>query len=318
MTWACACALLAACGDPEPVPKAPRLGTALAAVLSAAGDTTAPWRCAARDTPALAEATLATGPRRWQLGGHTLRRLDGDDVIAIGVIADAANASPRTIAALARLRSELEKSAPDLVLALGGMGTTQADLEATLGTLAEGATWPVVALPGDLEPMPAHIAAIAALRKRGAAVADGRLVRWIELPGATIGTLPGAGARERLVAGDAGCRWTPDDVAKLYTTLTGKPGVRVVVSAESPRRTVAGEPAGELGLVPVQPIEVALAGPVSPAPSHARSGGRNGARVVLSPGTADATRRLPDPHVPSAGLLVIRGRTWSWRPVFAN
>jgi hypothetical protein len=309
---------LAACGDESPDPKAPRLGNALAALLTAADTTTAPWRCAARDTPALADVEIATGPRHWQLGDHTLRRIDRDDAIAIGVVADAANASPRTVAALARLRAELEHATPDLVLALGGMGNTQAELEATLGTLGEGAPWPVVALPGDLEPMPAQVAAIAALRKRGATVFDGRLVRWIELPGVTIGTLPGAGARERLVAGDDGCQWTTDDVAKLYTALTAKPGVRVVASAEAPRRIVAGEPAGELALAPVQPIEVAIAGPLAPSPSQARTGGRDGARVVLSPGTADASRRLPDPHVPSAGLLVIRNGMWSWRPVVAK
>lgn len=309
---------LAACGNSSPDPRAPRLGNVLAALLDAAGTTSAPWRCAARDTPSLADVEIATGPRHWQLGDHTLRRIDRDDSIAIGVIADAANASPRTVAALARLRADLEHAEPDVVLALGGMGSTQAELEATLGTLAEGAPWPVVALPGDLEPMSAHVAAIAALRKRGATVLDGRLVRWIELPGVVLGTLPGAGARERLVAADDGCRWTTEDVAALYTALTAKSGVRVVASAESPRRIVAGEPAGELALAPLQPIEVALAGPVEPSPSRARSGGRDGARVVLSPGTADATRRLPDPHVPSAGLLVIRGGAWSWRPVVAK
>ena len=144
---------------------------------------------------------------------------------------------------------------------------------------------------------------------------DGRLVRWIELPGATIATLPGAGARERLVAGADGCQWRAEDVASVYTALTAKPGVRVVASSEAPRTNVAGEPAGELGLVPLQPIEVALSGPVKPAPSPARSGSRDGARAALSPGTADAMRRLPDAHTPSAGLLVIRAGVWTWRPI---
>jgi hypothetical protein len=294
------------------------VGHVLGALLAAADHAKAPWRCAALDTPALADAEIATGDRRWQLGGHVLRRIDGDDVVAIGVVADAANASPRTIAALTRLRSELEHATPDLVIALGGMGSSQAELEATLGTLAEHASWPVVALPGDLEPMSAYVAAVAALRERGAPVLDGRLVRWIEQPGATIGTLPGAGAAERLVAREEGCQWRADDVAKLYGALTAKPGIRIVASAESPRVYVDGEPAGELALVPVEPVEVALHGPVSPAPSPAKAGSRDGARVVLSPGTADATRRLPDPHVPSAGLLVIRGGTWSWRPLVAS
>lgn len=310
-----ATALLVGCSDKAPTPSAPRVGRLLAALLAAADAERAPWRCAALDTPTIPDAQLATGPRRWQLGAHMLRRIDSDPVVAIGVIADAAGSSPQTIAALGRLRAALEKSAPDVVLALGGMGSTQAELEATLGTLAEGATWPLVALPGDLEATSAHVAALASLRERGAHVLDGRLVRWIELPGVTIGTLPGAGSRDRLLAGIDGCQWTDEDVSKLYSAITEKSGMRIVASSEAPRTRVAGEPAGELGLVPAQPIEVALHGPVAPAPSPAKSGLRDGARVPLSPGSADATRRLPDAHTPSAGLLVIRAGTWSWRPL---
>jgi hypothetical protein len=312
---AIACAV--GCGDDPPPPSAPGVGKVLAAVLAAADDERTPWRCAALDTPFVADAQLVTGPRKWQLGGHMLRRIDSDDTIAIGVIADAAGASPRTIAMLSRLRVELEKSAPDLVISLGGMGATQADLVATLGTLAEGAPWPVVSLPGDLEPASEHVGALSTLRARGAHVLDGRLIRWIELPGATIATIPGAGAPERLVAGSDGCSWHAEDVAKLYSTLTAKPGVRIVASSEAPRSRSAGEATGELGLVPAQPIEVALHGPAVPTASPARSGGRDGGRVALTPGTADGLRRLPDAHTPSAGLLVIRGGTWSWRPVVA-
>jgi len=311
-------ALVIACSDSSPPPSAPRVAHVLGAVLAAADQTRSPWRCAALDTPAVVDLAFATGERRWQLGAHMLRRTDADDVITIGVVADAANASARTIAALARLRAELEKSAPDVVLTLGGMGATRAELEATLGTLADRAPWPLVAVPGDLEAMPAQIGAIGALRKRGMPVIDGRLVRWIELPGATIATLPGAGARERLAASDDGCRWTADDVTRLYLELTARPGMRIVASSEAPRTAVAGEPAGELALTPPQPIEVALHGPVAPASTPATAGTRDGARVVVSPGTADAMRRLPAPHTPSAGLLVIRAGTWSWRPVVAK
>jgi hypothetical protein len=312
-----AAVLCVACRDEPPPQSAPGFGKVLAGLLAAADGVRAPWRCAALDTPAFADEQLVTGARRWQLGGHALRRLDTDDVLAIGVVADAAGAGPRTIAALARLRVELEKSAPDLVLALGGMGETQADLEATLGTLAERAPWPVVSLPGDLESATLHAAALANLRNRGVHVVDARLARWIELPGATIATIPGAGARERLVAGDDGCLWRPEDVAQVYAALTGKPGVRIVATSEPPRARIGGEPTGDLGIVPAQPIEVALHAPASPVPSPASSGGRDGARIALTPGTADATRRLPDAHAPSAGLLVIRGAAWTWRPIVA-
>jgi hypothetical protein len=166
--------------------------------------------------------------------------------------------------------------------------------------------------------MTEHLAALAALRRRGVPVVDGRLARWIELPGVTIATLPGAGARERLAGGNDGCQWRADDVTKLYLELTAKPGLRILASSEAPRTTIDGEPAGELGLAPQQPIEIALHGPLSARPSPARTGSRDGARAPLSPGTADAVRRLPDPHVPSAGVLLVRAGTWTWRPLLAK
>jgi hypothetical protein len=306
---------LAACGGSSgPPASAPRASAVLAAILDAAGRETAPWRCAARDTPEPAREELSTGEARWQVAERTLARVGDDREVVIGVVADAAGSAPKTIASLGRLRGQLDAAAPDLVITLGGMGRTPDQLAATLGTLGDRATWPVVALPGDLEATSAHVAAIATLRQRGAIVLDGRLVRWIQLPGATIGTLPGAGARERLVAGWDGCAWRADDVALLYAELTARPGVRVVASAEAPRQMIDGEPAGELALVPPMPIEVALHGPLHAGASKAVRGGRDGARVVLSPGTADGTTRLPA-HVPSAGLLVIRDGTWSWRPL---
>src|SRR5207237_2724751 len=111
------------------------------------------------------------------------------------------------------------------------------------------AAYPLVALPGDLEAVPAHLAALAALGKRGDAIVDGRLARWIELPGATIVTIPGAGAAARLVAGDDGCAYRAAELAQLFAELSAKPGLRIAASAEAPRHDVAGEPTGELALV---------------------------------------------------------------------
>jgi len=304
--------LVAACGSKGTPQAAPRAGAILTALLHAADGEKQPWRCAAPDTPTLADEDLGRG---WKSHGHTLARSGDDSEVVIGVIADAASAAPRTIASLGRLRAQLDAASPDLVLALGGMGTDEPTITATLGTVSDRATWPVVALPGDLEPAGAHAAALAALRKRGAQVLDGRLVRWIEIAGTTIGTLPGAGARERLVAGADGCAWTADDVARLYTELTARTGLRIVASAEAPRRIRDGEPSGELALVPPQPVDLALHAPTDPAPSPAATGGRDGAKTLLTPGTADATTRLPDAHSASAGVLVIRGQSWSWKPL---
>ena len=205
-----------------------------------------------------------------------------------------------------------------MVLTLGGMGASQTELEATLGALAEGAAWPIVALPGDLEPAGEQAAAIARLRAAGHAVIDGRLARRIELPGATIAAIPGAGAMARLVAGAEGCGYRAADVATALGELTKRDGMRILASAEAPRIEVGGEPAGELSLTPAadRPIDVALHGPTTEAATPERAGRRDGAGARLTPGSSDATMRLPGPRrAPTAGMLIVDGGGWRWRPI---
>jgi hypothetical protein len=303
---AAALAMLVACGSTSkgPTSAAAQVATALTATLAAADHARAPWRCAAADGPAPVAEKLGA----WEIADRTLRTPQRE--LAIGVFADAGGADPKTLAALARLREKLDKV--DLVLALGGMGTTQSELEATLGAISHGV--PVIALPGDLEAVTAETAAIAALRGKGAQVLDGRLVQWIETPTVAIATIPGTGAVERLVAADDGCAWAADDVARIMTELAGKPGLRIAATAEAPRELVAGEPVGELAKITAT-IDIVLHGPVRPEPSPDKTGGRDGARVGLSPGTADATARLPETRSPAAGLLTIHGNAWTWKSI---
>ena len=299
-------AVLAACGSGKPpASAAPRVANALVAAITIAEQRHAPWRCVAEDLPEPAAGPVGKG---WELAGRTLRRTGNAKDLVIGVVADAGGADAKTVAALGRLRAKLDEASADLVLALGGMGTTQHELEATLGVLAKPGS-PVVALPGDLESVAAETAAIAAINAKGAPVVDGRLVRWIELPETTIGTIAGAGSPLRLVAD--GCAWRAEDVLQLYQQLSARPGLRVAATAEAPRDHRAGEPA----LVPGPAIDLVIHGPTHPAPSPAQSGGRDGARTLLSPGTADATPRLPETRAPAAGLLVIHGASWSWKPL---
>jgi len=309
-------ALLAACGSStKPAPVGSRLGPALAAVLAAADHARAPWRCAAADGPELAVETLALGDHTWKLSGHALS-LESSGAITIGVIADAGGAAAPTLAALGRLRGKLATT--DLVLVLGGMGGSAAELQATLGALGDRATWPIVVVPGDLEPAGAAAAAIAALRARGQPVLDGRLIHRVDVPGATIALLPGAGDASRLVPGAEGCGYRPDDVAAVFADLTPRAGLRILATAEAPRMTIAGEAAGDLALVPSagQEVDITLHGPLEPAPSPARAGTRDGTAVPLSPGTSDATPRLPGPRsAASAGVLVVNGSAWRWRPI---
>jgi hypothetical protein len=301
-----------------------RVQPAIAAAMTAADHARAPWRCAALDTPALDAETIQLGTAKWMVGGHTFERAPRDSTATIAVIADAGGAAPTTIAALGRLRERLDAAAPQLVLALGGMGTTQVELEATLGAIAEHAPWPVIALPGDLEDVGAQTAAIAALRARGATVLDGRLVRWIEIGGATIGTVPGGGDAGRLVAGDDGCGYTPGQVTAVLAELTARPGLRILATAEAPRdpSAPAAVATGELALSApaAQPIDVVLHGPSDDAASPARTGGRDGAQIALTPGSSDATTRLGErltaTHAPpSVGVLTIRDATWRWKPL---
>ncbi len=311
--------VLCACGSggDSAKPSAPPIGKLVAALLTAADTTSAPWRCAAIDAPGFGAEELKTGERAWRVASQRLERVDTDNEVVIGVVADAGGAAPRTVAALGRIRAALDTAKADIVLTLGGMGTTTDELQATIGTLSDHASWPVVALPGDLEPMTAHVSAIAALRTRGDVVLDGRSVRWIDLGIATIGTVPGAGAIERLTAGAEGCAWQAEDVIKVTTELSARAGIRIVASAEAPRQMIDGEAGGELALVPTKalPTEISLHGPLSPSPTAPRTGTRDGAGIGLSPGTADATPRMPSAHRPSAGVLVIRGTSWSWRTV---
>jgi len=314
-------ASLAACGASSPpsagtaaAPAAARVGPGLVAGLAAAADERAPWRCASLDSPPLADETLALGGHSWKLAAHALTREGAASAdLAIGVIGDAGGAAPATLAAIGRLRGKLDAAKVDIVVVLGGMGATRADIEASLGALATHAAWPVVALPGDLEPAAAHGDAIAALRARGAPVIDARRARWIELGGAAVATLPGAIAAERLVAGADGCAYDADDLAALTDALSARSGVRVLATAEAPRGTSGGEPTGEVALAPHAPIDVLLHG-AADAASPAASGTRDGAATALAPGPADATGRLPGPaHPPSAGVLAIHGNAWTWR-----
>jgi hypothetical protein len=311
-----ALAVVAACSGQSSAPVGARIGPALAAALAAADQSREPWRCAAADGPGLPQETLTSRAHTWQLGAHAMK-LDGDGPVAIGVIADAAGSAPATLAALGRLRGGFAQV--DLVLSLGGMGASRVELEAVFAALTDRASWPLVALPGDLEPAGAQAEAIAAARQRGAAVIDGRLVQRIELPAATIALVPGAGAATRLAAGTEGCSYGTADVARAFADLTARPGLRILASSEAPRED-GGEPTGELAITVAagQQIDIALHGPTGSAATPARNGKRDGAAVSLTPGSSDATPRLPGPrHSPAAGILTVHGNAWTWKPVEA-
>jgi len=305
----------AACGGRSSPPTGARLGPAIAAALVAADEAREPWWCAAPDDQSRPAESIAIGARTWQLDGGTLK-LDATGDVTIGVIADAAGAAPATLAALGRLRGRLERV--DLVISLGGMGATRRELEAVFTALADRAVWPLIAIPGDLELVEDQAAAIATARQRGVSVIDGRRVHRIELGRLTIALVAGAGSPARLTAGADGCTYRAEDVSAAFADLTPRAGLRILASAEPPRSGGVDEPTGDLGLNARsgQQIDVALHGPTASAASPARTGGRDGLAVPLSPGSCDATTRLPGPYrFPSAGVLSVRGDTWTWTPI---
>lgn len=287
------------------------MGSALTAMLTAAARSHAPWRCSgAREL--VADAAVAGG---WQIVGGALRRT-GPEPLVIGIVADAGGSDPKTIAALTQLRTAFQSHGANLVLTLGGMGATRAELAATL-TAVSGA-WPVVAIPGDLEPIPAHQAAIADVRGSGSIALDGRSLRTIEAKNVLIGIIPGVGSEYRAVAGSDGCTWVAGDIADAFRQWSAFPGLRIAVSAEAPRETIDGEATGEIALVPEDPIDVLVHGPTRAIPSSPIRGGRDGTRVALSPGTVDATARLPPIRGTTAGVLVVRDLTWEWSPILGS
>jgi hypothetical protein len=303
----------AACGSVSQSPAGAQLGPAIAAAIAAAEAARAPWRCAAVDGPTGPDETLIAGDHAWRLSGRTLTLVAPGD-LAIGVLADAGGSGSATLAALGRLRAQLGHI--DLMITLGGMAGSQAGLEAVLGALTDPA-WPLVALPGDLEPIPVHSEAIAAARRRGAGVVDGRLVHRIELGGATLALVPGVAVASRLVSGQDGCTYQPSDVAAAYAELAPRPGLRVLVSGEPARRAEASDPTGELALAPstAQLVDVLLYGPWGDGVSPPRTGRRNGAAAPLTPGSSDTIARPGLRRPASAGVFTIRGTAWAWRPI---
>ena len=187
---AAAIAVAGACGEASrPAVARGALGRATAeavlAAVAAAADEIEPWRCARPgDTAGL------VAPPGWRLDGARLIAPE-DAAPHVAVLGEARGDAT----AVAGLRAALDAAPPAVVVTIGGMATTQAELTALLAPLAEGAPWLLVAVPGDREALPAHRAAVAALAARGARVVDGTRARVIDLGAIRIGTLPGAPAR---------------------------------------------------------------------------------------------------------------------------
>jgi len=253
-----------------------------------------------------------------------------DREVVLGVVSDARGAGAETLAEIARMRGAFEEAGVELVVSLGGMGKRQDEIEPVLAALSRGAPWPLWALPGDREELPAHRAAVASLRGAGAAVFDGSAIRFVDMGGVTLGSLPGGAHPGRLVAGRLGCHHRAHDGARLADELARADGVRVWVGQTPPRQR--GPASSDLATGGIHVGETELASLVTRAGAHVvlhglvdeaalgKAAGRaalvdGAAPVVLGTGPLDASP-LSDPTGPvyrgAALVLEISPRTARW------
>jgi hypothetical protein len=310
--------LLAACGSPSKDAGRGSLGKATAAAvlgaLDAAAAASEPWRCARLDDPAAARLAVevkAAAPR-----------------IAFVADARAAGGAP----ALEGVRKALDAAPVDVVVALGGMGGTQAEILAALGPIAQGAPWLTVAMPADLESLPEHRAAVAELAAGGSRVVDGSQVRLLDLGAAVLATLPGMPAAERLRDDVDGCVHEDEDVTAILRELAaaapgGKAGKKrptLLAARRTPRgrtdRAPGGVHAGDVAftrLLAADPVSVVVHGSVDDATSGAGTA-KPAPPLALAVGALDATPRFRaggQRVLPSFLVVTVGPGQVAWRPV---
>ena len=314
-------------GDGGPAP-APEVGHALAdgvaTAVAASARLAAPFRCAELSpsptpgpdpkpnqspTPGTDTSTSTstiTGTTTMTVAGRSLAvegaiahlgaapKAPRDTTVVLGVVADARGATEATLAQIAAGRAAFAAEKVELVVSLGGLGTTEPELTAVLRALTDGAAWPVIAIPGDREAIPAHRAAVAALAAAGTPVLDGSRVRLVDLDGALVATFPGAEHPSRLLAGDDGCVHAAADATALAALLGAHTGLRIWAGHAPPRQ--GGDSAGDRSLGGVHVGELSLASALPAARAHVVLHGLVD-QAALGPATG-LVRLTPDATVP--------------------
>jgi hypothetical protein len=243
-------------GEPAPRRAGAIAGETIAAgaigAIAAAEEIREPYHCARwdvapeEDTAAAPEPEVLTAfGRRFERSGRALHVGGGDSQLVIGFVADARGADDRTLAHIATVRAAFDKRGVELVISLGGMGRDEKELTAVLDALSRNARWPVLAIPGGRESLPAHRAAVEAVANGGRGVVfDGAAVRLVEMDGASVGTLPGIAEPAQLLAGNDGCVHGVEQLVKFANELSERPAPRVVASYAPPRQ--GGETGSDL------------------------------------------------------------------------
>ena len=340
----------AGCGSRDTDSEAARAaGGALAGGLihavAASASLREPFRCAEADSlepaPAAAGGPLdagSAGGRPLTLAADELRigprsRAARDRSLVLGVVADSRGATEATMAQLAEVRRAFTDARVELVITLGGMGTSEGELRAVLGALAAEAPWPVWAIPGDREALPAHRAVVGGLRAAGLPVFDGARTRLVSADGVMLAGFPGVERPGQLLAGPDGCVHRADDAAALAARLAAHRGPRIWAGHAPPRQR--GPAAGDLALGGVHVGERLLVPAVESARAHlvlhglvdqaALGSPRGQARfvdgapaVVLGAGPVEAVP-ISGPSGPVLGgaalVVTVSERTIAWRRV---
>lgn len=321
-----ACALVAGCGrrDAPSDSDGRALGAALLRGLAAAAERREPWPCASPEAEEAEEASETAPapvaePERWRAGPGTLTLAAVPTELSLGFIADAGGAGQPTLAGLRRAAALLAASKVTAVLSLGGLAADEAGIEAALRVLVSD-HYLLVASPGDLEPVPAHRAAVARLARAGARIVDGSRTRWLELGIATVATLPGARHLGQLSAGPDGCGFDDGALEQTATRLGKAPGLRVLAAWAAPRPDGATAARGDLRMRQIleqHHVELAVVGEPTGWPQNISGSGSAKAPLhVAFTGFSDGEPRMPADGAlpsPSALLLQVTPPGWSWR-----
>ena len=255
------------------------------------------------------------------VGGRAILA-DEPPVVAVVANADGAIDSPRWLCA----KRALDRHKVDLVITLGNMGRTTADLKKTFSHLA-GPNRLLVALPGGHAPIAIHRRAVHTVAA-DLPVVDGSQVRFIEAANVLVATLPGVSNPGQAVT-EGVCQFRLEDVQSSISALKNWEGLRIWASIVPPRQNSAdssdlasgGVHVGEPSLTAA--VEGDAADLVVSGTPAAASPARGGQTQVPGPGIPERRRHRPTPGgwPPAAGPAHPRSGPQkrssglrSWRP----
>lgn len=319
---------LLGCGDPPQASdgqsEGEKLATSLVDHLGTSLQMTAPFRCARiqadRATPAFKDMELTM-----EGATLTIASLTGKKSLTLATIADARGDDEGTLRAASTLRETFAAQGVDLVISLGGHGSSVESIQALLSAISSDAPYLTLAIPGDRESIPAHREAVRDLAKSGARIVDGAQYRLVSLGSLLVATVPGIAMEANLIAENDGCLHTESDTKELLEYVEKSQSPVLVASYAPPRQVgpggsdlgAGGIHTGEKLLQPLltsEKVSLVIHGMVGSgsAPSKGKHRLGQGSRA-LAAGSLDAFGG------PSTSLIItIAGKKVAWRRVEAK